>query len=230
MKYVLMVFAFLMILISETKAQSIMLEQDVIADTTTPKFGKNRRQFVGSFLSTGSMFGSTTGDSAHTYNAGKSGSLGFGTYYKLRFSNLYSIVGSVSYRFSRYDMKPLEGQKYNRIITNEVMGELVQRFNYGRRGDYIGRYVELGFSADYLFNSKSKTRVNPDDPDLSYKSRKLVLVGLNYLEKVNYSAHARFGFNKYVLTFDYRLTDLVSKESNFTLPPMMIGLRVDLGA
>jgi hypothetical protein len=211
-------------------AQKIMLEQNVNADTTVPKFGRNRANFVGSFISFGSILGQSEGDSATGLRSGRSTSLSYGQYYKKKFSNTYSVLFTISYRLSRFEMEVVGKQKYNRLIMNEVLGEFVNRFNFGKRGNFIGNYLEIGASADYAYNNKSKIKTIPDDPDLPYKHQKMILSNLTYLEKLNYSGHVRVGMNKFVLFADYRLSDLINDTRTFDLPPLIVGLRFDLGA
>lgn len=220
----------LLALTSRAGGQNIILEQDVNQDTVVSKVGKNRSKYTGSFISAGAIIGNTEGDTTRMLRTGMSAAFSFGNYYKLKVNNTYSVLFSGRYRSSRYDFKTAGREKYNRIIVNEFMFEFANRFNYGKRGDYIGRYLELGISADYAFNSKSKVKASPSDSSALYKYQKVQLTNLSYVEKLNYSAHARLGFNKLVFFADYRLSDMINEKAIFGLPPLNVGLRFDLGA
>lgn len=213
-----------------TQAQNIVLEQDVNADTTIPDFGKNRRHFVGSFVDFGFIAGQTTGgDSIPENRMGSSWNLKYGVNYKLKVSNLYSILLQGSYQRSAFYFKSEDPVLSSKLITNDAAAEFSNRFNFGRRGDMIGYYLELGASAAYTFMNKSKTVEEAPD-GAGHNKIKTSLHGLDFIEPMAYSAHARIGLNRFVLFGDYRLTDKLKSDQGYQLPPLTLGLRIDFGA
>ena len=211
-------------------AQSVMLEQHVDQDTVSRSFGRNRKHFAGTFMGFGTILGDTEGDSSVSMRQGRSSFFQYGGYYKLKLSKTFSLGGSGSYRYTKFDLGVTGDQVYNRLVTHEALAECALRTNYGRRGDFIGNYLEIGVSGDYAFIDKNKVKTKPDDPDLTYQTRKLVFSNLSYIEKLNYSAHVRLGFNKWVLTADYRLSDIINDNNTYNQPPMAVGVRFDVGA
>ncbi len=212
------------------QCQTVLMEQDVNADTTVPKFGRNRTHFVGSFVGAGIMLGQAEGDSSIGLRNGRSAAYSYGQYYKFKVSKSYSMLFSATYRYSRYEFELGDQQKYNRLILNEIMGEFVHRLNFGKRGNYIGNYVEAGFSGDYSVQNMIKIKTKNNDVDLPYQRKKEMIINLNYLQKFNYSGHVRLGFNKFVIGADYRLSDLVNDKASYDLPPLILSLRFDMGA
>jgi len=216
--------------ISSTNAQTVMLEQDVNADTLVPKSGKNRQNYSGSFFDLGFSVGDATGDSATSVLMGKSWSFKYGQYYKLRVNNFYSILGQVAYKRSAYYFEVQDPMVSNKLVMNNVMGEFSNRFNFGKRGDFIGYYLELGASADYAFMTKMKTTSETTSDIKTHSKEKHSFHGLESIEPLSYNAHARIGFNKFVIYGDYRLTDRIKTDQNYQLPPLTVGLRFDFGA
>jgi len=117
-----------------------------------------------------------------------------------------------------------------KLIMNNALAEISNRFNFGKRGDFIGYYVELGASADYAFMTKMKTVSETTSDIETHAKEKISFHGLEWLEDIAYNAHARIGFNKFVLFGDYRLTDRLKPDQSHQLPPLTLGIRFDMGA
>jgi hypothetical protein len=211
-----------------SQAQTIELEQDVNQDTVLSKFGKNRKHYVSSYFGFGVTPGQVETDSVQL-KSGESTKLSFGFYYKYKVAKPYSILFSLSYGLSQFEFETADDFKYNRLNVNDIELEFANRFNFGKRGNAIGQYLELGISGDYVLATKQQTKQTINDPALNHKTQKNELTGLSYINKPNYTAHARFGSNKFVITADYRLSDLTNDKINFDLPPLTIGLRLDFG-
>ncbi|MCB9261534.1 MAG: hypothetical protein H6607_04100 [Flavobacteriales bacterium] len=209
-------------------AQSIMLKQDVNEDTVVSNFGRNRKHFYAGNVGFASIIGNTDNDSFSLKNAA-SWQFNAGVYYKYRVSQPYSLVFRLDYVFDKYKFKTDSSNvKYANLVMQTARLEFANRFNYGRRGNYLGRYLEIGISADYAYRNRFFTKTTAPD-NSNYTSEKSILYGLKYIEPFNYSAHARLGFNKFVLTADYRLSDNTNNLVNYNLPPLAVGVLLDLG-
>jgi len=233
-------FSFALLLSLDSSAQRVIIEQDVNADTAVPTVGKNRKNFWGSFVDVGMAIGESTGDSAPSTLIGRSWSFKYGMYYKRKISNWYSILGQLAYKRAAYhynvDELPLDQEqlKSSKLVMNNVTGEFSNRFNFGKRGDHIGYYVEIGASADFNFMNKEKwIYTNQSDQDGAYfETTKLTYHNLDYIEALAYNAHLRVGFNKLVIFGDYRLSDRfkATDRVNYQVTPLTVGLRLDFGA
>ncbi len=213
---------------SISEAQTIELAQDVNEDTVISKFGKNRKHYFSSYFGFGITPGQVETDSIQL-KSGESTKLTYGFYYKYKVAEPYSILFALSYGLSQFEFETPDDFKYRRLNVNDVELEFANRINFGKRGNTIGNYLELGISGDYVFGTKLLSKQIIDDPTVNHKARKVELTGLSYINKPNYTAHARFGSNKYVITADYRLSDLTNDDINFDLPPLTIGFRLDFG-
>ena len=209
-------------------AQSVVMEQDVNKDTIVRNFGKNRSHYIGTHMSFGILSGQIDSDSVQLKDA-ESSRFNWGIYYKARVSNIYSVVLSADYHFTQFDFTSPEDTKYDRLNMSDLGLDLANRFNFGKRGNAIGNYLELGASIDYTVHTKRESKQVLDDESLDYKSRKMEFTGLRYVNPLNYYAHARLGFNKFVLTADYRLSNVMKDNVGFNLPPLYFGFRLDMG-
>ncbi|MCB9245869.1 MAG: hypothetical protein H6606_05510 [Flavobacteriales bacterium] len=217
----------------DLQAQNVLMEQDVNADTVIPDFGKNRKHFVSTFYDLGFILGQSSGGSdsvpAPSVMAGSSWNLRYGVNYKFKVSNFYSLLLQGSYQRSAYHFKTEEPVLSSKLVTNDLAAEFSNRFNFGRRGDILGYYLELGASASYTFMNKSK--VEEEAPDnAGFDRLKTSMHGLDYIEALAYYGHARIGLNRFVLFGDYRLTDKLKSAAGYQLPPLSVGLRIDFGA
>ncbi|MBO6518242.1 MAG: hypothetical protein JJ975_17025 [Bacteroidia bacterium] len=211
-----------------SQAQTIELEQDVNRDTVISDYGPNRKNFFGTYLGLGAVIGQIDHDFMKLKPV--SDRFTFGAYYKRRLNNVYSVLLSSNYGVTVYRFEVSEVMKYNRIRANDVNLDFSNRFNFGRRGNRIGNYLELGVSGMYIFHTKQETKTEVVDNAALYKNVKTELTGLKFIESANYSVHARFGFNKFAITADYRLSDLTTNRVDYDLPPLTVGVRLDLGA
>lgn len=215
---------------SAVLSQNVILEQDVNADTVIPDFGKNRRHFTSVFFDVGFPVGQTSGgDSIPTILMGASWNFRYGLSYKLRLSNFYSLLGQVSYQRSAYHFDTEKPVSSGKLVFNDVAAEFSNRFNFDRHGDYTGYYLELGISGAYTFMNKYKSTADADDKAV-FKKIRTSLHGLDYVEPLAYAAHARLGFNRYVLFGEYRISDKLKPEVGYQLPPLSVGFRISFGS
>lgn len=208
--------------------QRVIMEQDVNADTVISNFGKNKKSYFGSTFGIGVPVEQISGN--QTMERGRSWTFHYGTYYKLRASNFYSVVAQANYqRVSHGFEVPSSDVFYQQLITNNISGALFNRFNFGKRGNFIGYYISLGASADYTVRNKLKTKTEslPDAESDFYKTANF---NLNYINRINYNAECRIGINKLIIFGKYRVTDAIKQEKGYQLPPTTVGVMFDFGA
>jgi hypothetical protein len=216
---------------ASAQAQSIIMEQDVNADTAISTIGPNRKSFTSNFFDLSFPVGDFEGaNGSRSMVVGKSWSFAYGLNHKIRINNFYSLLGQLSYSRSAYFSKVEAPVLSDKLILNDLNVEFSNRFNFGKRGDVVGTYLELGVSAAYTFMSKQKTTIESPDSVDSYSIMKTSLHGIDIIEPIHYNAHVRVGSNKWVLFATYMLTDKLKPESTYQLPPLKVGLRIDIGA
>lgn len=201
------------------EAQKVMLAQDVAKDSITPSFGPNRKYYGHFFAGFGLMAGpSEKAGSSIAY--GKSHEWLFGYRFKLKVAGFYALGFDLTLNPQTFYLKqqagktlptPLFFDEEKFKFTNLGLS-FYQRFNWGKRGDYVGNFVDMGVYGNWM---PVKVHIYEDDNLFGVsgllsgvKQVKVRESGLKYVEDFNYGVLARLGFNRYVLYGSYRLSDL----------------------
>lgn len=213
-------------------AQSVLMEQDVNQDTIIASKGANRKFFTSSYISAGSILGASTADSSVPMATGKSWEFKYGISYKIRANNFYSVVFDIDYSRQAFYQEPLDEQnKYEKYILNNAGLGLMNRFNFGKRGNRVGNYLELGASGQYAFMVRKKVLTENEDKDAIYKSLKATFNAPHEVNRLNYYADARLGFGHYIVYGRYLLSDILNEKANGgQLPAITVGFMYDIGA
>ena len=196
------------------------------------KWGPNKKHYATGFIRL------TEPVSLSSWQAVKiAGSLDFtlGGRYKRRFCNFYSTGFDIFYSTASYNMKnPGELLKVKfmteidkeRFANHSIAGAWFHRFNYGRRGDHLGKYIEAGVYGQYHFAVRHKFEGKDQNFDITATTS-----AVNKL--VNRSAwgfQAGVGFNKFKVFAQYRMIDYLKPEYSKTdITPLRVGLEIDLG-
>jgi hypothetical protein len=173
---------------------------------------------------------------------GASTSFKVGWRYKFKITNWLATGTGVNYTNDIFDIK----QVVNKIIPNEIQHsreklkfnhagtEFYLRFNFGKRGNIIGRFVDLGGYANWAFKVKHLC-IDKAEGQAQYRagSQRITFQDLDYIEKFNYGLITRIGLNRYVLSANYRLSELFNNSfraevGEYFLPKLSIGLEVGL--
>lgn len=227
----------MLFLVNMAFSQGVVLEQDVNKDSIPPTFGPNLKNYGHTYIGLGWVLGQSDSAGA-TINMGSSTDFVVGYRYKRKLSNFYAIGFDLNYGVTSFNLK----QDSSKILPNGVLHDkeklntnqlgliLYNRFNFGKRGNYLGKFIDLGGYGNFTFNVKhiykdSYVIANSDNASV----RKVVNTGLVYTNPVNYGVQARIGFNRYVFYGSYRLSDLF--KSNFIypeLPRIIIGFQIGM--
>jgi hypothetical protein len=100
------------------------------------------------------------------------------------------------------------------------------RFNFDKRGNHLGKYLDLGAMADATFSATNYTKDFKDGYTIKTYSR-----GMKPYETINYNLIARLGFNKLVVSASYRMLNVYKKDhykNGTELPPLSVGLELAL--
>lgn len=230
MKKISIVLTLLTSLSFASVAQSTMMEQDVNQDTIIEKRGPNRLYFTSSYISAGSILGKSTADSSIDMANGKSWEFKYGISFKIRANNFYSVVLNTDYSRQSFFYEP-ENKKirYDKLILNNYGIGVMNRFNFGKRGNRVGNYLEIGASGQYAFMTRKKILTENDSTD--YKNLKVSFSAPNFVNRLNYYGDVRLGFGHYVVFGRYLLSDILNdKAKGAQLPALTVGFMYDIGA
>jgi len=214
-----------------TNSQTVLLEQDVYKDTLEKKVGPNLRHFHHLYLSFGFM--SKQSDKGADIKFGNSTFFDFGYRYKLKICNHYALgtdfnMGFYGYNLKQTNFKTLPDTLLNDKETfnfNNLSLGLYQRINFGRRGNYVGNFLDLGCYGLFNYSLVHFTQNTMADKSIvEQRTRKL-----GYYNMLGWGINARLGFNRYIFTAQYRMSDYFKKNYNYPeLSRLSIGFQIGL--
>ena len=215
MKGILRLTILLTLLSSDLYGQELLLSETVSSDTLIMSEGPNTKKFSHSYIGLAFAVGPDLPGSRINY--GKSFEFTIGQRTKWRVNNFYAIGLDMIYHVNSYSLK----QEKDKLLPNDSIHSrekikfhniglgFYNRFNYGKRGNYMGNFVDVGMQFDVPFAASITSK---DDLNLAGQNNGRVettkTTKLRFLTDYNYSGYLRLGFNKVVVTASYRLSDL----------------------
>lgn len=226
------VFLFLLISFSVVAySQDILLQQNVKADTIRPTRGPNLKNFIHGYVGIG--FPLHTNEDGNYTKPVLSADFNTGIRYKRKISNNLStgldlFVSSAAYKIKQKGNKIIPDTIINdreKLQVNSIGSAAWLRLNVGRRGNFIGNYLDLGGYGCWNFQKKHKTTNTIDTGE----KIKVSTSRLNYIETFSYGLLARIGVSRYVLTARYRISNIFKASYAMPeLPRLSVGLEVGL--
>lgn len=153
----------------------------------------------------------------------KSNTFATGLRYKLRLNNIMALGYNVQFSYYTYHLKQDSLKKFipnnnlhkkEKIRFNNLGAELYLRLNIGKRGNLVGRFLDLGLYGDrairvkHIYLDKADADNNSDNAGVIKTSNRK----LNYINKINYGVRARIGVNRYVISMGYRMSDFFKEK------------------
>lgn len=221
-------------------AQEVLLQEDVHEDTTTSNFGAGRTHFVHLYTSVGSSFGPP--DSAGgAILPHRSVSFDIGVRYKLKILERWEMGLGVRYTREAYALKQNDekvvfgDQQYQKekLILNDIGGNLYTRFVFGKRGNFTGTFLDLGVFGDFSAGKRHLTVYEFDDPNTAgAREIKSKRKGLTFVEDLHYGFMARIGYGRYAFYGRFRYSDLWKDdgiaEAYPELPRFNVGFQIGM--
>ena len=214
-----------------TLGQTILLEQDIINDSIPENVGPNLKHFSHTYINYGSIIGSTSND----MEIGKSYEFSSGLRYKYKVSGFYALGFNLSYNMQSFRIKNpnfISGIFYDKekLVLNNFEIELYNRFNFGKRGNVIGKYIDIGAYGNYAFVTKHYLRINnEDDPLATSKFTEIINRKLEYTNSINYGITARVGWEWFALYGKYRFSDIINSTSLMgEMPRLTVGVELSI--
>lgn len=209
-------------------AQTVLLEEKVDSVLVKPAFGPNMSHYLHSYSSFGLMLPAMESNQAAVNFP--SGLLGSGVRYKKKLTNWYALGVDLGLNIHTVRVKQLGSRQLPQIgnyrkeslVLTALEGGLYQRFNFGKRGNYIGNFIDMGVSAEYLLwaTQRIKTQRGGHLVKIKYNVR-------NYLEDIVPYAGVRLGMNRFMLFARYRMADVFRADSGFDqLPLYTVGIQL----
>lgn len=224
------------------QGQTVLLHEKMSDyDFSLPKRGPNYLHYSHLYIGFG-FFLPEGGDFEIETVPGSTTLLEFGWRYKLRVTNWLAFGTGIIYTNDIFDIRQNELKvvptnilhKKEKIRLNNAGLELYLRLNFGKRGNVIGRFLDIGAYGNWTFKAKHMYQDKLDNtPPYMASKQRVILTRLDYIEPYNYGLKARLGFNRYVLTAAYRMNDLLTdayRESvgDYYFPKLSVGVQMGL--
>lgn len=228
----ILIFLLLSSLTYPLVAQDVIYSEEHSEEVFTRKWGPNKKHHASSFLRLSAPVNQSSYQTVKVF-----GSLDFaiGARYKRRFCDFYSTGFDLYYSTGGYNLKTptkpignygtLSKWDKERYSHSAISGAWYHRFNYGRRGNHLGKYFEAGVYGQYHYILRHRFEGSDIDNDISLDSKWANL----HMNRTEWGFQAGFGFNKWKLFGQYRWSDyLTMGKYTIDLPPLKVGLEVAL--
>lgn len=192
------------------RAQQVLVQGNVAADTVKTTFGPNRRWFGHGYVALGLVAGPAETGTALRYGS-PSAEVRVGGRLKLRLGQSVALCGDLAYAYQRYELAQKAGKvvpspalhQRENLALHQLASDIAVRLNYGRRGNAVGGYLDLLAGGSWAAGTRHTTE---DVPAPGIKSVETTESGLPYLRRFGASTGARLGLDRYALVARYRLT------------------------
>lgn len=232
----LIFFGLIWFLSFSTKAQEVLLSENVKGDTVRSNFGPNKTHYL--IMYTGIGFFVSPSNKGSDVNPYSSSDYRIGARYKLKLCSWEAIGFDVYYNTNNFNLKQNDQKTIpnktlhdkEKVVTNNVAVDLFNRINFGKRGNVLGKYLDLGFYFSYYFASKHVYKDTFTSANSAFATRnKVVNRGMKYFSDYNYGPIMRIGNNRYTLYAQYRMTPYFIQGFNFAdMPIVVAGIQVGL--
>lgn len=225
-----LIFAVNYITVKNLDAQEIVIQESIDDDMFSRDRGPNGKHYFTSFLRFTVPISQS--DEWAVKSFGVIG-LDFGGRYKRRICEFYSTGLDLYLSRHGYALKQVNKIKpydlldkwdKERILVTSLGGVWYHRINFNRRGNYLGRYLDLGIYCNLYLQTRRRLKGEHDSIYIKAvdKSRDL-------LSKSEYGIQAGIGFNTIKLFGQYRVNHNINKiHSEIDLPKLRFGLEIDL--
>ena len=215
-----------------TRAQQVLVQANVANDTLKTTFGPNRRWFGHGYVALGLVVGLAETGAKLRYGF-PSAEARVGGRLKLRLSQSVALCGDLAYAYLRYELAQEAGKRVpapalhlrENLALYQLATEVALRLNYGRRGNVVGRYLDLLAGGSWAAGTRHTTE---DVPVPGINSLVTTESGLLYLRRFGGSVGGRLGFDRYALVVRYRLSPAFASGYGAwpELPRWVVGIEV----
>lgn len=216
------------------RAQQVLVQADVAADTLAPLTGPNRRYFGYLYLGYALVAGPDAAGASVRYGP-TSGELQVGGRLKLRLNQSLALTADARYAYLRYGLTQQPGKVVPTAAPHEAevlslhqfQPELGLRLNVGERGNTVGNYLDLLAWGSFAFRTEHSV---DDVPPPGSGSLQTIVGNPDYLRRTGGGLGVRLGHDRYALTARYRLSPVWA--ANYAawpeLPRWLVGVELGL--
>ncbi len=243
MKY-LIPFVALIFMFSFSSAQDVVIEEDMDELSYNEESGPNSKRFSHFYFGL-STYNNLTSEDDFFIKPFISHYFKFGFRDKFKLNNIFALGYDAYFKRNAFYIDQDLDNKFfptaiihekERYILNNIGLSPYLRINFDPgRGNFMGAFLDLGAYADFTILPKHVAFLDSEEvtyPNLvDSKVTKLINRAPEFTERFYYGVTARLGFNRYVITADYRLSALIDTEDieNFDSDMPVISLGIQIG-
>lgn len=210
-------------------AQTVLLDIDRKQEQRRPELGPNTKSFTHALFRIGAVASGDFEGARIVY--GSSINLAVGIRKKHKISRVFSAGYDLELSYTDYKLL----QRKGKILPDSILFNKSERLDFTgpglgfftrinfdpNRGNYLGKYLDLGITGLWNVSIKRITKSKLQDGTVV----KTVTKNLPYVNNVDAKAFARIGKNHFSLYASYRLTEYFKSTFNFPdLPRLVIGI------
>lgn len=223
----------------QLRAQKILLDKDV-GKAYKHIEGPNTKSFRQLFFGTGLVLPESSGIEINNL---RSGYFAVGFRQKFKILSFYSIGCEIGYNALHFNLK----QTDDKSVPNDIEHDkeklrfhsanvlFFNRLNIGKRGNVIGRFIDFGAYANYIFSTSHYTKdkisgyIVPADLSEHAEIKVEKFQRLDYTRSFSYGLFARAGINWFAVKVTYRMSDLFKEKYHWPeLPRYAVGIELTL--
>jgi len=160
----------------------------------------------------------------------------YGVKYKLKIFNWFSNGIAVNYNIQSINFKEQLTTGYpanmkDKITLHNFGAEYFWRFSFGKNGNSIGTYVDLGVWGKYMVGNKYSLKFADSNPLYSSRAQKEVYKGIDLFNPYSYGASLRIGSKQFAFVANYTISDVFSQttiqtKNIYDLPKLSVGIEI----
>lgn len=210
-------------------SQRTIISQNVEDDIAPESYGKNLNNYFHFYLGYGTLvFQSEAGSEVILPSSGE---FELGLRYKKSLNRHFNLGFNVAYRsrgfkLSQVDTKTFPNgtlHDYEKLRFYEADFSIYERINFGKIGNDIGKFWDLGVYAavPVLVTHTTTNKMSNGNKVITQ------LRGLNYINSYNYGVETRFAIKRYVIWARYRFSDQFTEDSGYAeMGRLSLGLQI----
>jgi hypothetical protein len=234
----IILFFVLIFSVHSAYSQQVLLQEDVKLDSVRPTHGQNLKNFAQFYAGPLIMIPQLDQNAKNgfLYSMG----FQFGYRYKRRLNNTFALGYDFLYTRCDYGIAQDTPKVFNNdekfieenLTLNCLGTDAYLRLNFGRRGNIIGKYIDFTGFANWNFSKVYYSKEKLADG----RVQKRWYPNQKFVEPLQYGAGIRIGVNRYALSCQYRLSDVIKTKNtnadpiwlNAELPRIMIGIEIGI--
>lgn len=223
-----MKFLLLLILLPISLFSQEILIDEMVEDTILDNQGPNRQNFSHNYLSFSFPITNTENNLMKIVPIA-SYQFEFGMKYKRKLNSYLAFGGDFFYNRTRYKIEQDSSKVFpdtlqfdkQKLALNNLGADVFLRLNLGKRGNIVGKYLDLGFYGEWIYKGKFLSK-NKQDKLINTEE----YINPSYLNRLNYGAKIEIGFNQFAFVGKYRMSDLFTQTNQPLMPKFMLGLQI----